>query len=163
MTSAKVEVHAARGEERQQHEDEGDGEEAPREEGVVSGGGHGAAGAEEERGGDLVDVPPAEGDEGEQGRDGPESAPANDAGLEVFVFLHACGDESVDAGEREADGGAEEEGGEVGGVEEADPELVDVQPTARGEHEGDDAVDDDEAGEGGPEVDPAVPLVEFGA
>ena len=39
---------------------------------------------------------------------------------------------------------------------------MNVDPAARGEHEGDDAVDDDEAGEGGPEVDPAVPLVELG-
>ena len=156
-------MHAARGEEGEQHQDDGDGEEGPGEEGVVGGGGHGAAGAEEERGGDFADVPVAEGDQGEERRDGPERAPANDAGFEVLVLLHAGGDEGVDAGEGDADGGAEEEGGEVGGVEEADPELVDVDPTARREHEGDDAVDDDEAGEGGPEVDPSVPLVELGA
>ncbi len=126
-------------------------------------GGHGAAGAEEERGGDFADVPIAEGDEGEQGGDGPERAPADDAGFEVLVLLHARGDEGIDAGRgRGRNGGAEEEGREVGGVEEADPELVDVEPAARGEHEGDDAVDDDEAGECGPEIDPAVPLVELG-
>ena len=155
-------VHAAWREEGQQHEDDGDSQEQPGKEGVVGGGGHGTSGAEEERGGDLTDVPVAEGYQGEQGRDGPQGAPADDAGFKVLVLLHARGDEGVDAGESETDGAAEEEGGEVGGIEKADPELMDVQPASRGEHEGDDAVDDDEAGKGGPEINPAIPLVELG-
>ena len=129
----------------------------------MRGGRHGATRAEEERGRDFADVPIAEGDQGEEGGDGPESSPADDAGFEVLVFLHAGGDKGVDSREGNADSGAEEERREIGGVKEPDPELMDVQPAARCEHEGDDAVDDDEAGEGAPEVNPSVPLVELGA
>ena len=55
----------------------------------------------------------------------------------------------------DADAGAQNQARPVGGVEEAVPEGVGFQPSARGQHEGDDAVDDDQREVGGDEVEPA--------
>ncbi|OPZ76965.1 MAG: hypothetical protein BWY77_01784 [bacterium ADurb.Bin431] len=61
--------------------------------------------------------------------------------------------------------GAEAGGGEVGGIEEAMPEAAGLQPFARGEHKGKDAVDDDQAEPGEKGIEKgnieARPLVQF--
>ena len=80
-----------------------------------------------------------------------------------------AGDERPDAGQGEADQGAHHQAGPVGGIEEGVPELAgfvagagDGEPgVSGGEHEGEDAVDDDQRADGGDGVDPADGEVEL--
>jgi hypothetical protein len=75
----------------------------------------------------------------------------------------AGGDERPDAGQRGADAGAQAEAGPVSGIEEGIPELAglvagasDGEPGIAGrEHEGENAVDDDERADGCAGIDPA--------
>ena len=101
-------------------------------------------------------------EQGENGQRGhsPPCAPSHNARLQRGILLHAGGDERVDACQRQRNGCAEGQRREVGGIEEALPELVIPDPASGGQHEGDDAVDDYQAEVGGNEVDPAVPQVQ---
>ena len=102
----------------------------------------------------------------DEGRHEPLHAPLDHAGLEgrLLVAVDAAGgDERPDAGQRSAHAGAQQQARPVGGIEEGVPELAgfvagagDGEPgVARREHEGEDAVDDDERRSRGAGIDPA--------
>ena len=95
------------------------------------------------------------------------------AGLErgLLVAVDAAGgDERPDAGQRGAYADAQQQAGPVGGIEERVPELAgfvaragDGDPgIARREHEGENAVDDDERADRCAGIDPAHVEVELG-
>ncbi len=103
----------------------------------------------------------------------PLDAPLNEAGFErgLLVAIDAAGgDECPDAGQRCANADAQQQAGPVGGIEEGLPEFAGFatgsgngKPGIAGcEHEGENAIDDDEREHRGDGVDPANFEMELG-
>ena len=107
------------------------------------------------RGRDHPEVPEEQEWRGYERGHEPLDAPLDEAGLKLGLLVAvdaAGGDERPYAGQRAADAGAQEEARPVRGIEEGVPELAglvagagDGEPCAAGgEHEGENAVDDDQ-------------------
>ncbi len=123
--------------------------------------------------GNHEEIPRKQERHGDEGGHEPLDAPFDERGLErgLLVAVDAAGaDERPDAGQRGADAGAQQQARPVGGIEECIPELAgfmagagDGEPrVARREHEGENAVDDDERADRRGGIDPAHGQVQLG-
>ena len=153
-------MHAARLEQRKQRQHKRHGQQHNGEPGIVRSRGHGAASAGPHIGGNPVDVPPRQQRQNGQRGHNPPRAPAHDARLQTGILLHARGDQGVHSRQRQRNSGTKGQRRKVSGVEKALPEFAILCPAPRGQHEGDDPVDDHQAQVRGNEINPPVPQVQ---